>query len=399
MKKRCMVLAGILLLTGTGGVALAVSHPGALATVGPRALRSRVVARAVVTATDGTAEVRARTSGRVTRVDVQAGERVREGQLLAVLEAANLERSLDAARAELRALEAQARSTDEGVRAEERDAIAAEASAARSELALALDREGRESRLLTADVSTDRSVNEYHHAAAAARARLAAAEARERLALAGGRAADRDAATARVEQARARVDELATELSWTRIVAPRAGVVLARSLSPGDEVFPGAAALFEIADPSRIEVRIEVEERDALSVALGSDVTLVPRGGGKSLGAGKVSRLGARLERRTIGAEESRVRADANVRAAWVAWEGGDPLPLGLRLEAVVEGPSRTVEASLPRAAVRFREGQALVRERVGPWFREAPVELGLADDEAVEVRGLAPGAVVLAGR
>ena len=124
----------------------------------------------------------------------------------------------------------------------------------------------------------------------------------------------------------------------------------------------------------------------------------MPRGGGPALGAGRIARLSARLERRTIGAEESRVRADASVRPAWVRWEGR-PLPLGARLEAIVEGTARNVETSLPREAVHFRDGRAFVRQPFGPWSRETKIELGLADDEAVEVRGLAAGApVVLAG-
>ena len=405
MKRRTLSLALGLLLLPLGGAVWALGDPcpgaGQTVAVAPAALRPRVVARAVVSARDGLVEVRTRVSGTVRAVLVRPGEAVAAGQLLAELEAEDLQRALEEAEAEREALEAQARVVAEGARPEEREAAEADVAAARADMSLAEDREARETRLGRAEVTSDWERTQARSGVALAGARLAAAEARARLASAGGRPGEVEVARARAAAAAARVALLRAQLGWTRLVAPAAGVVQARRLDPGDVVHPGPGpALFELADPTRTELRVEVEERDAGALAAGQEVTVTARGGGPALATGRLVRLAPALERRTIGAEEARVRADASVRAGFVEWEGPAPdLPIGLRLEAVIAGPPRQVAAAVPRAAVRLVHGQALVRTPFGPLWRDRRVDLGLADAQWVEVRGLVAGQAVLVSR
>ena len=81
------------------------------------------------------------------------------------------------------------------------------------------------------------------------------------------------------------------------------------------------------------------------------------------LGHGAVFRMSPQLARRTIGATDARLRAESQVRSAWVRWadDGGAILPMGFRVEARIELPARQVEARIPRGAVKVQDGQAKV--------------------------------------
>lgn len=362
-------------------------------------VNDRIVARAVVAAEGGIAEVRPRADGRVLSVHVREGDAVEAGQLLAEIESDALMAELARREAEKSAAALTARSMAEGVRVEERTALEAEVRAARKDVELAEDRAKRVQRLREMGGGTEVEEKEATHAADVAKARLEAAEARLKLAKSGGKSADVKALEARVAVAEAAIAEAKTGLARTRITAPVAGVVLARRVDAGDTIAAtGGAALplFEIADTSRTEVRVEVEETDAMRVSVGLPVTLTMPGGGQEVAKGQVRRIGARLERRTIGVEDARVRADGQVRAVWVEGTAAGGLPIGQRLEAVLELSPRPVQAMVPRGAVRVRDGRAVVEVPWGPWTRNVPVKLGAADDRNIELFGVEVGTLVV---
>ena len=233
-----------------------------------------------------------------------------------------------------------------------------------------------------------------------AKARLDGSDARLKLTRAGGRPADAKAADARVIAAQAAAAQAKLDLDRTKLIAPLDGVVLARRIDPGDTVTGSQAgtgpAAFEIADVSDTELRIEVEELHVVEVTAGSPARVMLQGGARQVGSGVVTRLGAQLERRTIGAQDARERGEGWVRAVWadVKWNEAGP-PIGQRFEVVLDLGTRHVDASVPRRAVRVAGGRAVLDVAAGPLFRETPVLLGLADDDRVEVRGIEAGKVV----
>jgi len=81
----------------------------------------------------------------------------------------------------------------------------------------------------------------------------------------------------------------------------------------------------------------------AADVRLGQSVTLVRQGGSTLVGMGKVVRIAPQVEKRTIGADDARVRADSLIRPAWCSFtptQGTALPPISYRLEARVElGP------------------------------------------------------------
>lgn len=190
--------------------------------------------------------------------------------------------------------------------------------------------------------------------------------------------------------------ELQGETGTVRVEAPVAGQVLARRVDPGDSInaFVDAQGLFEIADVSKLELRVEIEDHDTPRVAVGTPVRLVPIDGGDAVARGVIARMAPRVERRGVTAEDVRVRADGRVRVAWVSLNAGDAakLTVGEQFEVVVELPDRTAAARVPRDAVAVRDGRTVLDVGWGPLTREVRVTLGAVDDTFAEVYGVNVG-------
>jgi multidrug efflux pump subunit AcrA (membrane-fusion protein) len=224
------------------------------------------------------------------------------------------------------------------------------------------------------------------------------------LARAGGRGSEARAARARAAAATAAVRLARGELARTRLVAPVDGVVLERRVDPGDTITGVATGgppqpLFEIADPTRLELRLEVEDEDAARLALGQAIVVTPEGGGAVLARATIDRLAPRLGARTIGVGSARVRADGRVRAAWARLDGGG-FVIGQPLEAAVVLARRAVATRAPRAAVAIVDGAPAVATVLGGlWVRERAVSIGVADESWVELRGVDEGEALLLRR
>ncbi len=394
-------LGGAILLTGIGAwVIPRLGTREIMAMPGP--ILERIIARAVVVPAQGIAEVKSQVDGRVLAVYVREGERVEAGQLLAEIDGATLEAEVSRRESERKALDAVERSIQEGARPAEREALEADVHAAEAELRFAETEVDRQIRLEKTGSSTQSLTREAQHRVELAKARLEVARARSRLAR-SSRSADREAARERASAAAAAVAQARSELSRTRVIAPISGVVLSRRVDPGDTVAKlmggQSTSLFEIAEVSRIELKAEVEEHDANRRLDGLSVTIVLPGEADAQTApAQVLRASPKLERRSIGADDARLRADAWVRVVWVGWTDGASSPnwpVGLKLEAHIELPARHVDTRLPREAVHIRHGRIYVVEQ-GPLLEKHDVELGSADADYVEVRGIAPGTRVI---
>jgi HlyD family secretion protein len=358
----------------------------------------KVVAAGVVVPANGVAHVRPRVDGRVLRVFVHEGDPVQPGQVLAELDTDLLSAEARRLEAERNAFGETARSTGAGSPLPAVQAADAEIAAARAEMDLDRDRSARQKDLVERGSSTDAALAQARYIEDQARAKVSALEARRRLVATGAHPGVIRAAQQRVLAAQAALDAALVQVGWARLVSPVAGVVLAARAEEGDTVVTGGAGsgppLFEIADPSEEDVRVEIDEVDAPLVAAGLPVVLHAVGAKEKMGTGVIARLGEQIEKRTSGAE-GRERDGGMVRVAWVepTWVDAAHRPeIGQKLEADVELPAVQVPAVVPRAAVAVRDGRATVEVPWGPVWREKAVELGAADDLAVEVRGLPSG-------
>lgn len=186
------------------------------------------------------------------------------------------------------------------------------------------------------------------------------------------------------------------------LTSPIAGVVTKRRVSPGDDVSRAEGALFEIANPAHVRVRFELEDEDQARVLAGFSVLVVPKGyvDGAPLAEARVTRLGGAMEPRRLpqaGSDVLSAQSGRLVRAGWIDLPASPNLVLGREVEVIVKLPERDVDARAPRRAVFVREGRAVVLVPGTFGEREVPVQLGIMDDESVEVRGIEVGSRVLA--
>ena len=186
-------------------------------------------------------EVSSEVSGTVARVLVETNDLVEAGQVLAELDTALLEAELQRTRAASRAADAtlsQSRVTAEGA--------AQDLHRARG--------------LHRSSVISDAALEQAETAHKQAVAAVAVAE-------------------AQAEQARAALASARTQLGKTTITAPISGVVLARSVDPGQAVVSSlqAAVLFEVAEGlERMSVDVEIDEADIgrVQAGQGADFTV-----------------------------------------------------------------------------------------------------------------------------
>jgi HlyD family secretion protein len=90
--------------------------------------------------------------------------------------------------------------------------------------------------------------------------------------------ATRDAAAARVKVAEAQYAERGARNAQLNIVAPSAGLILERNVEPGQVVSPGSGTLFSIAKDGEMEMLAELGEVELASLSLGVPARIVPVG-------------------------------------------------------------------------------------------------------------------------
>lgn len=251
------------------------------------------------------AQVSALTTGTVKAVAVQAGQQVRQGDLLVELDSSDARIALARAEAVLakavrgaRGLSGSALAAQAGVRQRRSDADAARANlaAAQTTLAQAKSELTRQSALARQGFLSPQSLTTLRAAVQSAEANRAAAASAVEAALAGtGQAqAQAQAATAQVgdgpllEQpdvavAAATVREAVLALARTRIVAPVAGIAGPRNVQLGERVAPGTPVLSLVPlDGAWVDANFKETELAGLHVgqsvsltadAYGSDVT------------------------------------------------------------------------------------------------------------------------------
>jgi RND family efflux transporter MFP subunit len=130
------------------------------------------------------------------------------------------------------------------------------------------------------------------------------------------------------------------ELAKTRLIAPWSGCVVKVFAEPGALVGPASSRpILILSDLSCRRVRVTVEELQALQVRPGQHATVIvegPRGGEF---AGRVTRVARRMVRDAPHSDAPGEYKDVHFREAWLALDGADELPVGLRVLTQIEVP------------------------------------------------------------
>lgn len=94
--------------------------------------------------------------------------------------------------------------------------------------------------------------------------------------------AARDAAVARVAVAQAQFGQARAQVGRLDIRSPAAGLVLTRSVEPGQVVGPGNGPLFRVAKGGELEIRAQLAEQDLARLKVGNSAQVTPLGSSKS---------------------------------------------------------------------------------------------------------------------
>ena len=301
-------------------------------------------------------------AGRVLRVQVDVGDHVKAGQLLAEMDAVDLDQRLSA----LDATVARAGSAQAAAKAQLADATA------RRELAN-----------INAKRNQDLAAQNFI-SAGALESRLqekASAEATLQAAQANLSGAGQDLARIQAERA-----ALAQQRGNVRLVAPADAVVTSRDAEAGSTVVAGQAVL-RLIDPGSLWVRLRVDQGRSGGLATGLVASIVLRSQTQAPLAGRV----ARVELIADSVTEERI-----AQVAFDLSVGADPITasLGELAEVTLQLPPTAPSLLVPNASVQRMQGQVGVwRLRDGkPEF--APVRLGASslDGQVQVLQGLQKG-------
>ncbi len=296
-------------------------------------------------------------AGRLLRVVVDQGDRVKAGQLLAEIDPVDLRQRAEAAASAV----ARTRQAAQAAHAQVDEA------ASRARLAQA--NSARYQALYRQNFVAREMADSRNHEAAAADAALAAARA--------------NAAGARREIGRAEadlqgVDQLRNSL---RLVSPVEGVVTAREAEAGTTVVAGQAVV-RLVDPAQLWVRARVDQARAEGVQVGQMASIVLRSSPGTALPGKV----VRIEQQSDAVTEERI-----IDVAF------DPPPsqlyLGELAEVTIRLPGARDVLTVPRAALTSLGNQTGVWQAVDGRARFKPVQSGVQTAERVQiVAGLQAG-------
>ena len=254
-----LLIAGGVIAATRGGTKI---DPTKLAKVERGDLAKSVVATGKVTPITKV-EIKSKASGIVKKLYVDYGDRVKQGQLLAQLDKAEIQAQVDQSRAALEAAEANLKS--------------AQADYQRAKV----DAEGPDVPLLKR--AYDRTLSEAKYGVVSA-SQLDDADKNYQLALNKQNVAKAQVTVlnAKIAQAQAQVVEdqanlkqLEEQLSYTDIVSPIDGIVLSRDVEIGDAVSSilvlgsSATLVMTLGDTSEVYVKGKVDESDIGKVYLG----------------------------------------------------------------------------------------------------------------------------------
>ena len=212
-------------------------------------------------------------SGRLVSIPVRAGQSVRKGELLAVLDNPDLTASLGEAKAAAASARAERDRIYSGVRAEEVAILAENMQTAEANLLLAEQQNARSVALAARDFASRQELDESKASLAKAQADLDLKRARHAAASAGPIAEERALANARVVLVEATVADLQAKLDKTRLLAPADGTVGILVAELGEIVPVGKPVLTLDVGTARW-FAFTLREDALKQLTVGSDVTL-----------------------------------------------------------------------------------------------------------------------------
>ncbi|MCY3000260.1 MAG: HlyD family efflux transporter periplasmic adaptor subunit [Planctomycetota bacterium] len=196
-------------------------------------------------------------AARVATIDVEEGQLVEQGALLATVDARDAAAALARAKATVELAQRQLELVLSGERDETKRRLEAELAVRMAEAELARKEAERGAELVRSNVVSQSSLDALAAARATAEARVKSAEETLAQARAGSRAEDVAVQRAQLELRKAELAVAQREVEKCEIRAPFPAAIVRRIASVGDSLAAGSPVL-EIVDRSRREIAIEI---------------------------------------------------------------------------------------------------------------------------------------------
>jgi RND family efflux transporter MFP subunit len=317
-------------------------------------------------------DVHAKVAGYIRQIYVDVGDRVKEGQTIAVLEVPELA-------AQLTGTEASVRAAQEQIRKAEGDVQRAKSAHAAAHSAYARLKQAADSR---AGLVAQQEVDDTQAKDLGTEAQTASAE------------AELAAAKQQLEVAQANQKQYTALSSYTRIVAPFAGVITNRYADTGALIAAGTSSstqaipVVRLAQTSKLRLVLPIPESVAAQIHLGDPVKVQVQALNQEI-EGKVCRFADSLDRATRTME---TEIDFDNRA-------GHLIP-GMYTETRLSLREKKNALTIPLQAVsRNGEEATVLAVTADNVVEERKVRLGVEDSTRIEVlSGLSEGERVIIG-
>jgi HlyD family secretion protein len=277
-----------------------------------------------------------RVNGRISGITVEEGAKVKQGQLLATLDAATLDSRIAQADAKVSQAEAQFAKLRNGNRAQDIGQARARVAAAAA-VAQDAERDYARRQPLVEPGAISRDIWEQTVASRdKARADLAQAQQALSLMNAGSRKEDVAAAAADVRAATAARQSAATDLGDARLLASTDGIVVTRAREPGAIIQPGETVL-TLAIMRPLRVRAYVAESDLSRIGPGMKVVVTADGNPKRY-KGTIGYISPRAEFTPKTVETENLRTDLVYQLRIIVDDPDDGLRQGQPVSVSVPG-------------------------------------------------------------
>ncbi len=333
-----VVALGVFLLTGSFVLASRRAHEAA-AVAPPASAPLLIAGPGRVEPYSEDIKIGSELSGRLKVVNVEEGDAIRHGQVLAELENADYRAQVESARANVVAKEATLRKVINGARRQERDQAWSSVNEAKAVMENSESELHRRQELFSAGVVSREEFDRYAREADVAKAKYDAAVQQHALVDDHAREEDRSFAEADLALAKGQLAEAEARYEKTFIRSPIDGTVLRKHHRSGESVSNSSTVpdpILTIGDRKALRVRVDVDETDVSKVRIGQRAYVTADAFGKQKFWGQVVRVGQQLGPKNVRTDEPTEKVDTKILETLVELDPGSNLPDGLRVDAFI---------------------------------------------------------------
>ena len=335
-----------ILIAGSGGLLAvrfsAATKPSTVAAAGdtPVITKDVVAGPGLVEPVSENVQVGSELAGKLKDVLVDEGDRVKKGQVLAVLVNDDYRAQVEASRGQVEQAEATYEKVLNGARPQERKQYLAAMQQAEIVKANAQTDFERNQKLFAVGVISREVMDHAQRDLKVAEDQYEAAKQQYHLVDDRSRQEDIDAAKAQLEMARAQLSGNEAVYAKTFLRAPFDGTILRKHHRTGESVTNSSVTsdpVFTMGDVASLRVRVDVDETDVSRVADGQRVYVTAQAYPGKKFWGHVVRVAGQLGHKNVRTDEPKEKVDTKILETLVQMDPDTALPVGLRVDAYIQ--------------------------------------------------------------